>query len=131
MLLDICPTLAMYEQTNQCFATAYWHWFFLIQPAPFPEDAITAAPATFANKQMGGRLFGGAKEAIGAEAWEEYERQFRDWGNVHSMCEDYRAAAKEDLDEQRRDLAEGRKVKVRTRVLWWVLFSHLLRLDRD
>ena len=28
MLLDIAPTLAMYENTTQAFATAYWHWFF-------------------------------------------------------------------------------------------------------
>ena len=33
VLLDIAPTLAMYEQTTEAFARAYWHWFFLIQPA--------------------------------------------------------------------------------------------------
>lgn len=27
-LLDIAPTLAMYEQTTMDFAKAYWHWFF-------------------------------------------------------------------------------------------------------
>ncbi|MDB5874195.1 MAG: putative haloacetate dehalogenase, partial [Ramlibacter sp.] len=31
MLLDIAPTLAMYERTSLAFAQAYWHWFFLIQ----------------------------------------------------------------------------------------------------
>jgi haloacetate dehalogenase len=30
----------MYEQTNEAFARAYWHWFFLIRPAPFPETLI-------------------------------------------------------------------------------------------
>lgn len=118
ILLDICPTLAMYDQATQAFATAYWHWFFLIQPAPFPEDAITVAPAIFAQKQMGSRLLGGSKSTMGEEAWEQYERQFRDWQNVHSMCEDYRAAAKEDLEEQRQDLRNGNKVGCRTRVLW-------------
>jgi haloacetate dehalogenase len=37
MLLDIAPTLAMYRHTHEAFARAYWHWFFLIQPAPLPE----------------------------------------------------------------------------------------------
>src|ERR1043165_2212264 len=28
VLLDIAPTLAMYEQTSDTFARLYWHWFF-------------------------------------------------------------------------------------------------------
>ena len=30
MLLDIAPTLAMYENSDQEFSTKYWHWFFLV-----------------------------------------------------------------------------------------------------
>jgi pimeloyl-ACP methyl ester carboxylesterase len=30
-LMDIAPTLTMYQQTNQEFATKYMWWFFLIQ----------------------------------------------------------------------------------------------------
>ena len=45
MLLDIAPTLDMYEGTTRAFAEAYFHWFFLIQPAPLPETMITADPA--------------------------------------------------------------------------------------
>ncbi|MEP6561484.1 MAG: alpha/beta fold hydrolase, partial [Nakamurella sp.] len=26
-ILDIAPTLTMYEQTSEAFARAYWHWF--------------------------------------------------------------------------------------------------------
>lgn len=46
VLLDIAPTLAMYEQTTEAFARAYWHWFFLIQPAPLPcgHDIPEEAP---------------------------------------------------------------------------------------
>lgn len=28
VMLDIAPTLAMYAQTDEAFARAYWHWFF-------------------------------------------------------------------------------------------------------
>jgi haloacetate dehalogenase len=33
-VLDISPTLAMYEQTNMAFARAYWHWFFRCRRRP-------------------------------------------------------------------------------------------------
>lgn len=33
LLLDIAPTLAMYQLTTEAFARSYWHWFFLIQRA--------------------------------------------------------------------------------------------------
>src|SRR5262245_46297937 len=41
-VLDICPTLAMYEQTTMAFARAYYHWFLFIQPAPLPEQMVAA-----------------------------------------------------------------------------------------
>jgi len=40
--LDIAPTLAMYAQTSEAFARAYWHWFFLIRPAPFRSPTLRA-----------------------------------------------------------------------------------------
>ena len=58
MLLDIAPTLAMYEQTSHAFARAYWHWFFLIQPAPLPERLIEADPAAYVRDVMGRRSAG-------------------------------------------------------------------------
>src|SRR5260370_14864687 len=47
MLLDIAPTLAMYQATHRAFATAYFHWFFLIQPEPLPELLIGAHPDAY------------------------------------------------------------------------------------
>ncbi|MDP2023184.1 MAG: alpha/beta fold hydrolase, partial [Hydrogenophaga sp.] len=47
MLLDIAPSLAMYAQTSEDFARAYWHWFFLIQPPPLPEALIESDPARY------------------------------------------------------------------------------------
>ena len=52
-MLDISPTLAMYEQTDMAFARAYWHWFFLIQKAPIPETMIGADPAFYLRHKMG------------------------------------------------------------------------------
>jgi haloacetate dehalogenase len=116
MTLDICPTLAMYEQTNMLFATAYWHWFFLIQPAPLPETLITADPVFFMTRFMGNRHAGLAPFV--PDAWQEYTRCMSDPACVHAMCEDYRAAATIDLVHDRADRAAGHKLSCPLRVLW-------------
>lgn len=117
ILLDICPTLAMMEFTNLEFATAYWHWYFLIQKAPLPEMMIAQDARGFAEKFMGGRLDRGWK-TFDAEAFEAYVKALGDRECVHAMCEDYRAAATVDLEEARADLKAGRKVKTPLRILW-------------
>jgi haloacetate dehalogenase len=86
MLLDIAPTLAMYEGTTEAFARAYWHWFFLIQPAPLPERLIEADPIAYLRDGMGRR--GGGFFA--PEAWAEYERCIAKPATAAAICADYR-----------------------------------------
>ncbi|TPX07052.1 uncharacterized protein E0L32_011040 [Thyridium curvatum] len=117
ILLDICPTLAMYTTTDFEFAKAYFHWFFLIQKAPLPESLILANTRTFAELFMGGRQAGGLK-IFDQECWEFYVKVLEDPAAVHSMCQDYRASSTLDLDEARTDLAEGRLVQCPLLVLW-------------
>ncbi|NYT80702.1 alpha/beta hydrolase [Alcaligenaceae bacterium] len=116
MLLDVAPTLSMYEQTDLAFATVYWHWFFLIQKAPLPETLIGADPEFMLRSFMGGRHAG--MKAFAPEAWAEYVRAARDPATVHAMCEDYRAAATVDLEHDREDRAAGRILRAPLRVLW-------------
>ena len=94
-VLDIAPTAAMYGQTDMRFATAYYHWFFLIQPAPLPERMIGADPEFFLRSKCG--QWGRTEGAITDAAFADYLRCFRRPENVHAMCEDYRAAATIDL----------------------------------
>lgn len=113
LLLDIAPTLAMYEQTSQAFATAYWHWFFLIQAAPFPENLINANPLAYLRKTM--------RAAVGEfdpRAWGEYERCIQNPETVRAICEDYRAAASIDLQHAREDIAQQRWIECPLHVLW-------------
>ena len=114
MLLDIAPTLAMYEGTTEGFARAYWHWFFLIQPAPLPERLIEADPVAYLRDGMGRR--GG--ECFDKRAWAEYERCIARPGTAAALCADYRASAGIDLDHDRADRAAGRRVSQPLRVLW-------------
>ncbi|HSK40513.1 MAG TPA: alpha/beta hydrolase, partial [Arenibaculum sp.] len=53
VLLDIVPTLTLYENTDRTLASAYYHWFFLIQPAPLPEHMIGLDPEFFLRKKLG------------------------------------------------------------------------------
>jgi haloacetate dehalogenase len=115
-LLDISPTLAMYEQTDMEFARAYFHWFFLIQREPLPETMIEANPEFFIEKMMGNRLAGLA--AFAPEALAEYRRCIHLPGIAHAICEDYRAAATIDLEHDRADRDAGRKVLQPLQVLW-------------
>jgi haloacetate dehalogenase len=116
VLLDIAPTLAMYEQTTEVFARAYWHWFFLIQPAPLPERLIQADPAAYIRDMMGRR--GAGLAPFDPLALAEYQRCAALPGAAHGMCEDYRAAASIDLEHDRVDRDASRLLQQPLLVLW-------------
>ncbi|HUG24288.1 alpha/beta fold hydrolase [Piscinibacter sp.] len=115
-LLDIAPTLDMYEGTTEAFARAYWHWFFLIQPAPLPERLIEADPARYVRDVMGRRSAGLAP--FDPRALAEYERCMALPGTAHGVCEDYRAAAGIDLEHDRSDRAHGLRLTMPLLALW-------------
>ncbi|TFZ08656.1 alpha/beta fold hydrolase [Ramlibacter humi] len=116
LLLDIAPTLAMYEQTSRDFALAYWHWFFLVQPPPLPEALIESDPSRYVRSVMGARHAGLA--AFAPEALAEYQRCAAIPGTAASICGDYRASAGIDLAHDRDDVAAGRRLDMPLRVLW-------------
>jgi len=115
-LLDIAPTLAMYRQTNEVFARAYWHWFFLIQRAPLPERLIEADPVAYIRDVMGGRSAG--LTPFDPRALAEYERCIALPGAARGICEDYRASASIDLEHDQADLDNGRRLTQPLLVLW-------------
>jgi haloacetate dehalogenase len=116
MLLDIAPTLAMYENTSRAFATAYWHWFFLIQPQPLPEALIESDPVRYIRSVMGKRHAG--LGAFAPEAMAEYERCIQISGSARGICEDYRASASIDLEHDQADIVAGKKLAMPLKVLW-------------
>ena len=116
MLLDISPTLCMYEQTTMDFARSYWWWFFLIQPKPFPEDMIAAAPEKYLKKKIGWGYAG--MSAFTPETYAAYLSYVSDPATMHAMCEDYRAAASIDLEHDRADRDAGKKIACPLHVIW-------------
>ena len=116
VLLDVAPTLAMYAQTTDAFARAYWHWFFLIQAAPLPERLIESDPAAYVRDVMGRRSAGLAP--FDPRALAEYVRCLELPGAAHGLCEDYRASAGIDLVHDRLDVQAGRRLTQPLLVLW-------------
>ncbi len=113
-VLDISPTLTMYRRTDQDFATAYYHWFFLIQKAPLPEMLLAKQVPHYILGRIG-RGPGGIR-VFDRNALKEYIRAFRDPRTIHATCEDYRAAATIDLVHDRKDLRT--KIRMPVLVLW-------------
>ncbi len=116
-LIDIAPTLDMYAATDMRFAQAYYHWFFLIQPTPWPERMIGANPLEYLHWKLGGWGAGNTQH-IETEAMAEYERCFARPAAIHAACEDYRASAGIDLDHDRASRAAGQRIACDTLVLW-------------
>jgi len=100
-VLDIAPTLDMYEASDMRFAMSYYHWFFLTQPAPLPEQLIGANAAFYLDKMLG--HWGKTPDAHTPAAVAEYKRCFSQPQTIHATCEDYRAAASIDLEHDRAD----------------------------
>jgi haloacetate dehalogenase len=115
-LLDISPTRRMYAGTDAAFATAYYHWFFLIQPFDLPEKLIGADPLYYLRRKTGS--WGSSRAFFDPRAYAEYERCFNDPATIHATCEDYRAAASIDLAHDDIDAAAGNKVACPLLILW-------------
>ena len=113
-VLDIAPTATMYARTDKAFATAYFWWFFLIQPAPLPERLIAADPEFFLRSHVEGqsKTPGSPSPTLFAE----YLRVYRDPATRHAICEDYRAAAGIDLEHDADDA--DRRIEAPLLALW-------------
>lgn len=111
-LLDIVPTHRLYRDSTREFATAYFWWFFLIQPAPLPETLIGNRVEFWLEQKLGKAAPG----AITPDAFAEYLRCFSNPETIHASCEDYRAAASIDLVHDEADMQ--RKVTCPLLALW-------------
>ena len=114
VLLDIAPTREMYAGTTSDFARAYWHWFFLIQPHPLPEQIISKDPEAFWKLKCFNQARG--ENPFSSAALEEYLTAFKQPDTIHSSCEDYRAAASIDIEHD--DADQGKKLLMPVLALW-------------
>ena len=116
-VVDIAPTLDMYDATDMAFARAYYHWFHLIQPTPLPEKMIGGNARDYLHVKLGGWGTRGLSH-IEPQALAEYERCFCSAAAIHAVCEDYRASAGIDLEHDRASRAAGETIACELLVLW-------------
>ncbi|MGE0658176.1 MAG: alpha/beta fold hydrolase [Reyranellaceae bacterium] len=112
-ILDIMPTPVVYGTVNQRVGTAYYHWFFLIQPTPYPETMIGHDPEFYLRHTLTALSTPGT---FSEEIIQEYLRTFRMPETIHATCEDYRAGATIDLKHHKED--NGRKIACPLQILW-------------
>jgi haloacetate dehalogenase len=115
-VLDIIPTLHMFENVDREMAQSYFHWFFLIQGNGVPEQLINADPQAWIESRFSGRLLG--ENPIDPDAIAEYTNIFRDPAHVAATCADYRAAASIDLDHDRADRSAKHRITAPLLVMW-------------
>ncbi len=114
-IMDIVPTATTFAMTNQALATTYFHWFFMIQKAPLPEQMIAADPATWLKGCLS-RWSLGNDAVFDSNVVGEYVRCFSDKEAIRASCDDYRAAATIDLEHDAQD--DHRRVRCPLLVLW-------------
>ena len=116
-VLDISPTRIMYGKTDKGFATAYYHWFFLIQPFDLPEKLIGADPIYYLRKKTGG--WGSAREHLRSARLRRVrtlllEDRRRSTRRARTIAPRRRSTSSTTTA----DIAAGRKVTCPLLVLW-------------
>lgn len=104
-VMDIVPTHTLLSDLKQEVATAYYHWFFLAQPEPFPETLIGYDPDAYYQSCLLG--WGGAQLSdFEAEPLAAYRTAWRDPDTIRGMCNDYRATLSHDMAHDSADLTQ-------------------------
>lgn len=102
-VMDIVPTYTMFMKVDRVLASAYWHWYFLSLPAPFPERLIGNDPDFFFETCLVG--WGAAKISnFAPDMIDSYRTAWRNPDMIHGSCSDYRAAAAIDLQHDAEDI---------------------------
>jgi haloacetate dehalogenase len=114
-VLDIIPTGEAFARGGREFGLGFYHWFFLAQPAPFPEKLIGADPEWFWRWPNSVET---TPAYLAAEAVDDYLDCFRDPETIRGLCEDYRAGATIDFELDQADRRAGRKIGCPLLVLW-------------
>lgn len=117
-LLDILPTISMWEGMNAARALQVYHWSFLAQPEPVPENLIKADPLGWLDHTIASWTRAKSLDLFDPLALRAYGESFNDPARIHAACEDYRAGATTDVAHDKADLAAGRRILCPVLILW-------------
>lgn len=112
--LDIVPTWNVLSNVTLGWGLEAYHWFFMAQKAPFPEDLLSADPEYYIRYKLNKKNVG--LEIFTPEAMAEYIRcTTRE--QIHAVCEDYRATVTLDFEMDKADHGK-RRISCPVLVLW-------------
>ncbi len=94
------------------------HWAFLAQPAPIPESLVGADPIEWLEGRFRRGTLARSIDVIDPRVLEDYRVAHADPDHIHAACEDYRAEATCDLDDDEADRLGGRRIACPTLMLW-------------
>lgn len=116
-VMDVVPTLHMFEHVDRAMAATYFHWFFLALPSELPAQLIAAAPEIWLRSRFEGRNVGGGMP-ISEQRLADYRAWFATGEAIEATCADYRAAATVDLDADRADRDRGATIAAPLLAIW-------------
>ncbi|GAA3539936.1 alpha/beta hydrolase [Amycolatopsis ultiminotia] len=112
-VLDVLPTLDMWDVLHGADAAVAFHLYLMAQPPGLPEQLIGAAPDAFFGHFLD--LWARERAAIPDDVRAAYLAACRD--AVPSIVADYRASAGVDLEHDRADRAAGNQLRMPVTVL--------------
>ncbi|SDT54527.1 alpha/beta fold hydrolase [Bradyrhizobium canariense] len=110
-VFDVIPISEGWGHADARFAMTYWPWILLSQKAPLPEKYLLGAPGAVFDNPFG-------QGSFGPEVRAEYTEMYRDPARVHAICEEYRAAATLDIEHDKEDQKESRRITCPMLHLW-------------
>ncbi len=117
-LLDIAPTVVMWDTMDAARALKVYHWAFLAQPKPMPERLLEGAPTMWIDHTIASWTRDRNLEAFDPRALDDYRAFFSEPARIHACCEDYRAGATVDVEHDRADLAMGKRIFCPVSIIW-------------
>ena len=108
----------MWARFNAEIAMKAYHWTFLAQPHPLPENMIAADPEAYVDWTLKSWTKTGTLEDFDPVSLETYRAQFRDPKRIKAMCDDYRAGATIDRQIDEQDKSVNKKIKVPLFFAW-------------
>lgn len=115
-VLDVVPTLDMWESLHGPAGVFAFHLYLLAQPSPFPERLIAADPDRFF-----GHFFDTwvkRSEGIPAHVRRHYLTKTRNPAVIEAICHDYRASAFVDHEHDEADRDAEQRIAVPTLAMW-------------
>jgi haloacetate dehalogenase len=127
-VLDIIPTLEVWDRADKRFALDFWPWSLLSQPEPLPEKLMLGSIETAVNDAL--QNWGTPAHIFDQDIRKAYYEALNNYSNIHAICEEYRAGAGVDYEHDLDDRKHNRRITCPLQVLWGTYLNNLYGGER-